>query len=309
MHRSISLIRGMARRTAIPLFAEKSSHPSVPLDFRSGIARSRGQGRSQTGACALPLTEASTVAPCRQSGSGTKGILAFLLMFSVCMVSTVPSSALTKSTLTKHNVRHNDFAAYVAEASQRFRIPAAWIRAVMRIESAGNRRAVSSKGAMGLMQIIPATWDELRIRYRLGKDPYDPRDNILAGTAYLRELHDRYGSPGFLAAYNAGPKRYEDYRSGKRSLPRETRIYIAALLPVVSDGDRSDRAIVATNYQQFQAQSSIFVSREKQRSNPFPAQKEFHTEVDGTVPFARDISGIVPLSEGLFVARTKEAGQ
>ena len=97
--------------------------------------------------------------------------------------------------------------------------------------------------------------------------------------------------------------------SRKRLLSRETRTYVAALLPVVSDGDRSDRAIVATNYQQFQAQSPIFVSREKQRSIPVPVQKEFHTDVDGTVPFARDISGIVPLSEGLFVARTKEAGQ
>ena len=53
---------------------------------------------------------------------------------------------------------------------------------------------------MGLMQIMPKTWTELRARYGLGADPYDPHDNILAGAAYIRELHDRYGSPGFLAA-------------------------------------------------------------------------------------------------------------
>lgn len=179
----------------------------------------------------------------------------------------------------------------------------------MRAESAGVHRAVSPKGAMGLMQIMPDTWEELRVRYRLGKDPYDPRDNILGGSAYLRELHDRYGSPGFLAAYNAGPKRYEDYLSGKRSLPPETRAYVAALLPFVSDGDRSDRAIVATNYQHFQAQSSMFVSRDKQGSMLVPAQSEDHVDFGNTAPSAHDISGIVPLSEGLFVARTREAGQ
>jgi hypothetical protein len=309
MQRLVSSTRGMARRTAIPLFAKKPSHPSVPLDFMSAIARSRGQGRSQTGACALPLTELSTVASCRRCGGGTRDLFVFLLLSYLCAVSAFPNSARAESSPIKREPWRSPYAAHIAEASQRFRIPAAWIRAVMRVESAGVKRAVSPKGAIGLMQIMPDTWDELRIRYRLGKDPYDPRDNILAGAAYLRELHDRYGSPGFLAAYNAGPKRYEDYLSSKHLLPRETRTYIAALLPVVSDGDRSDRAIVAIIDQHFQAQSLTFVSREKQRSNPFPAQKEFHIEVDGTVPFARDISGIVPLSEGLFVARTKEAGQ
>ena len=47
---------------------------------------------------------------------------------------------------------------------------------------------------MGLMQIMPKTWAELRARYGLGADPFDPRDNILAGAAYIRELHDRYGT-------------------------------------------------------------------------------------------------------------------
>lgn len=98
------------------------------------------------------------------------------------------------------------YDAHITEAAQRFRIPVVWIRAVMRAESAGDPRAFSSAGAMGLMQIMPATWAELRVRHRLGGDPYDPRDNILAGAAYLRELHDRYGAPGFLAAYNAGPR-------------------------------------------------------------------------------------------------------
>jgi soluble lytic murein transglycosylase-like protein len=75
---------------------------------------------------------------------------------------------------------------------------------------------------MGLMQIMPLTWSELRARYDLGVDPYDPRDNILAGAAYLRELYQRFGTPGFLAAYNAGPTRYESHLATGRSLPDET---------------------------------------------------------------------------------------
>ena len=91
--------------------------------------------------------------------------------------------------------------------------------------------AVSPKGAMGLMQIMPATWAGLRDRYRLGADPCDLRDNIIAGAAYIRELYDRrYGSPGWIAAYNAGPGRYEDWLKG-RPLPAETRAYVATVAP------------------------------------------------------------------------------
>jgi Transglycosylase SLT domain len=125
------------------------------------------------------------------------------------------------------------YSAHVAEASQRFRIPEGWIRAVMQVESAGQTGAVSTAGAMGLMQIMPDTWADLRVRYRLGRDPFDPRDNILGGAAYLREMYDRFGSPGFLAAYNAGPERYRQHIADGRPLPRETRNYIAKLLPVI----------------------------------------------------------------------------
>ena len=133
----------------------------------------------------------------------------------------------------------NPYAAFITEAARRFGIPAAWIRAVMRVESGGDRRAVSSTGAMGLMQIMPETWAALRARYGFGRDPFDPHDNILAGAAFLRAMHDRYGSPGFLAAYNAGPGRYEDYRDRHRPLPAETVAYVAALAPFVRG--RSDQ--------------------------------------------------------------------
>ena len=104
----------------------------------------------------------------------------------------------------------------------------------MHVESGAKQRVRSSKGAMGLMQIMPKTWAELRARYGLGADPFDPRDNILAGAAYIRELHDRYGTPGFLAAYNAGPGRYERHLATGRPLPDETQAYVATLAPMIN---------------------------------------------------------------------------
>lgn len=126
-------------------------------------------------------------------------------------------------------------ADHVREAAQRFGMPEGWIYAVIRIESAGRIRAVSSAGAMGLMQLMPATWARQRARLMLGTDPFDPRDNILAGTAYLREMYDRYGAIGFLAAYNAGPGRYEEWRERGRPLPLETRRYVASLAPLLQN--------------------------------------------------------------------------
>ncbi|WP_066798545.1 lytic transglycosylase domain-containing protein [Sphingomonas soli] len=131
----------------------------------------------------------------------------------------------------------------IARASQRFVIPDSLIRAVIAVESGGVVYAVSPKGAMGLMQLMPGTWAELRRRYALGSDPFDPCDNIFAGTAYLRELLDRYGDPGFLAAYNAGPGRYEAYLAG-RPLPAETVAYVARLSGrMLADGASITRRI------------------------------------------------------------------
>jgi hypothetical protein len=137
------------------------------------------------------------------------------------------------------------FASFVTKAAQRFGIPEHWIHAVMRAESDGDQRTRSPKGAMGLMQIMPETWRELRVRFALGSDPYDPRDNILAGAAYLREMHDRYGMPGFLAAYNAGPGRYERYLATGRPLPAETRAYVTKLSAMIGAG-QIGRATVAS---------------------------------------------------------------
>ena len=121
------------------------------------------------------------------------------------------------------------FAKFIEEASDRFAVPARWIRAVIQIESGGDEHAISPRGAMGLMQLMPGTWVELSVRYGLGLDPFDPRDNIFAGTAYLKEMHDRFGSAGFLAAYHAGPSRYEQHLATGQPLPPETVAYVAAV--------------------------------------------------------------------------------
>lgn len=121
---------------------------------------------------------------------------------------------------------------YIAEASVRFGVPVAWIERVMRAESAGktmrNGRPITSRaGAMGLMQLMPATWAAMRADLGLGGNPHDPRDNILAGARYLRLMYDRFGHPGLFAAYNAGPGRYGEHLATGRALPNETRAYLA----------------------------------------------------------------------------------
>ncbi len=120
---------------------------------------------------------------------------------------------------------------YIREAAGRYSVPEQWVRAVMQQELGGEEQAVSPVGAMGLMQVMPETYEGLRERYGLGSDPYDPHNNILAGTAYIREMYDRFGAPGFLAAYNAGPDRLDAYLGGTSRLPEETVNYLASVTP------------------------------------------------------------------------------
>jgi hypothetical protein len=147
------------------------------------------------------------------------------------------------------------------EAAGRFDVPERWVREVMRQESSGQlfengQLITSDAGAMGLMQVMPVTYDELRARYGLGNDPYDPHDNILAGTAYIREMYDIYGSPGFLAAYDAGPGRLDDYLNRRRALPDETRRYVARIGPRIA-GVQPDRVSPAQQYAMNQLPTDI----------------------------------------------------
>jgi len=123
----------------------------------------------------------------------------------------------------------DQFQAHIKEASQRSGIPARWIEAVIMAESSGDPKAISPNGAMGLMQLMPETWAELRDQHDLGADPFDPRTNILAGTSYLRVMQDRFGHPALFAAYNAGSGRYEAHLRTGKPLPAETRAYVARI--------------------------------------------------------------------------------
>lgn len=198
-------------------------------------------------------------------------------------------------------------AESVSEASQRFAIPPAWIWAVLHAESLGDVRALSPKGAMGLMQIMPGTWSELRLRYSLGADPFDPHDNIIAGAAYLRELHDRFGEWGFLAAYNAGPGRYEEHLASGRPLPSETLSYMAAVASRIGVhiDDRENVAGAAASCWTF---APIFVSRTATSS--VRVQSSANAKMEEGAPGDRPQvpSAVAPPSDGLFAqtsGRTK----
>jgi len=127
----------------------------------------------------------------------------------------------------------------IKEASRRFGIAEDWIKAVIRMESGGHTTLAngtpitSSKGAMGLMQLMPQTWRDMQREYGLGSDPYDPHDNVLAGTAYLRWLYGKFGFPEMFAAYNAGPATVEARSAGMDALPQETRAYVRGISQIL----------------------------------------------------------------------------
>jgi hypothetical protein len=233
---------------------------------------------------------------------------AFLLLSGLLVAAPLCGNVNAQTVSAERPSRVDPYAAFIAEAARRFSLPEHWIRAVMRVESAGDMRAISSAGAMGLMQIMPTTWAELRARHGLGNDPYDPRDNITAGAAYLREMHDRYGSPGFLAAYNAGPGRYEEYRATGRPLPAETRAYVAALAPVIGGGDLAAPVTVATADPLAWTRAPLFIVQVDSSAGAVQRQRDSNPAAPSAQESARDPVLPAPRSDGLFVARTDTAG-
>ena len=155
------------------------------------------------------------------------------------------------------------FAKFIDEASDRFAVPARWIRAVMQVES-GDEHATSPRGAMGLMQLMPGTWVELSVRYGLGLDPFDPRDNIFAGTAYLKEMHERFGSAGFLATYHAGPSRFEQHLATGQPLPTDTVAYVAAVTPLLGN-EQAEHAAFRIKHAVPWREAPLFVERAEAR--------------------------------------------
>ena len=165
--------------------------------------------------------------------------------------------ALPLSPATAHA---QDFDDLVRQAAERNAIPAMWVRAVLQAESAGDPDAVSGAGAMGLMQLMPGTWKDVRRRLNLRDDPFDPHDNIAAGAAYLRWLHDRYGDAGFLAAYNAGPDRYDDHLASGRPLPAETVSYVAHVRTLIENPIVSSAGVLSKIVADWRAGSLFIVS-------------------------------------------------
>jgi hypothetical protein len=168
----------------------------------------------------------------------TLRLATMLLLAMTTFLADVPISAPAQTPSpvsgTEANSGPDPFAAFIGEASRRFNVPTLWLRAIMQVESADNAQAVSPKGAIGLMQVMPDTYAQLSQEYGLGADPFDPHDNIMAGAAYLRQMYDLYGSPGFLAAYNAGPVRYDDHLTTGQPLPEETQLYLSRVEPLIN---------------------------------------------------------------------------
>lgn len=194
---------------------------------------------------------------CRTACLQLRLVLGAAVLAAACTVQISSAAAASPTAAAAH-----PYAGPVAEASERFGIPELWIWRVMHVESRGNRRAVSRAGAMGLMQVMPATWAMLTARHRLGDDPFDVRANIFAGAAYLRMMWDRYRDVSLmLAAYNAGPGRADAYAAGRRSLPAETIAYVRQIAPEIGASDGASPApapaLAAPNWRD----ASVFAMR------------------------------------------------
>lgn len=301
----------LALRSAIPPFGRMLRHSPIPANDRGAVARRAGpepatdfvRGRPMGRRHAtLPGRSTNTAACWRSVGTGVCVVVVLLLLQTM---GGAAAFAATRS--AEHMARfltRGPFADFIDEASRRFGLPVYWIRAVLEVESARDARAKSPKGAMGLMQIMPETWTELRLRYGLGHDPYDPHDNILAGTAYLHELYDRYGSPGFLAAYNAGPARYEEHLNDRR-LPAETQAYLAKLAPMIG-GDVAASRVVVNLRPLARTLFAVLSETSKNFASPPPRR------VPDRAPIAvsgHAISAIAPTATGLFVTRSDAEGR
>lgn len=222
--------------------------------------------------------------------------VAYAATMLVGAIDAQPATAQTVVPIAQP-VRGDGIAIAVAEASRRFGVPVPWILAVMRVESGGDAHAVSRAGAIGLMQVMPETYAELRRDLGLGSDPFAVRDNILAGVAYLRRMFDRYGSPGFLAAYNAGPGRWESHLAGTKPLPVETLRYVDRLAAITggSAGSTSDGPLRGLSPSPFTA--PLFVGRGADRRAP---EQSGDSRRIAKILVAN--ATIVPRSDSLFAA-------
>jgi hypothetical protein len=180
-----------------------------------------------------------------------------LLLFVAALIGSSPAHASNSQPDTAATTSTSSLIArwmpFIHEASNRFGVAEDWIQAVMRMESGGHTHSAdghpitSRAGAMGLMQLMPQTWNEMRSQYGLGTNPFDPHDNVIAGTAYLRTLYQRFGFPKMFAAYNAGPGTVDAEAQGLRDLPLETRNYIRGIASMLGSGANAQQSDQADN--------------------------------------------------------------
>lgn len=283
---------------AIPSFDRWRDRSYIPISICEATACSGSPRRPNTWrGAALPWTGASTTGCLAWLCALVLTIASLLLICAVPFGAAVAESgAAAVRAVTQTS---NQFAGFVDEASDRFSVPVNWIGSVINMESAGDAHARSPKGAMGLMQIMPSTWAELRERHNLGRDPYDPRDNILAGAAYLRELLDRYGWPGVLAAYNAGPARYEEHLAGG-PLPDETQAYVAKLASLLG----IELPPTRTTGRRFSTAAALFVARSDRMKTRDRSSALIPSSGATTAISAPDVSPLVPRPIGVFVPRS-----
>ena len=316
----------------IPLIDRIADHPSDPIARQAAVARSEGQGRrpvfrlrgtssnvarpenaSRRRSLALDRSEHDGRLMAHGKGGSCTLLPSIMAMLIACGTIVAASSSASADPPPTRRVSTvgtvDPWAAHIAEAAKRFAIPERWIRAVMAAESTGDRAARSPRGAIGLMQIMPRTWRDLRGRYGLGNDPWQPRDNILAGAAYLLEMHDRYGSiAAMLAAYNAGPARYDAHLASGRALPPETVAYVAKIAPMI-DGRVSVMRRAGIASRSSWSHGPIFIGRSSVHSDDGSETADHPSGRPSSAPAIVDLSALMPLSDGLFVRRPRTDGE
>jgi Transglycosylase SLT domain len=145
----------------------------------------------------------------------------------------------------------------------------------------------------------------LHARCGLGSDAFNPRDSSLGDTAYLREMNDRCGWRGFVAAYNAGPERYRQSFVDGRPLPRETRNYIAKLLPQIGlaavDGTTTEVAPPLD-----WPEAPLFVGRSRRNPTANPPQRNLGSFATSATLSALDARSNEAHSDDVFCVQTRD---
>jgi len=328
--------RSRDRSPAIPLIDRAPINPLDPIAHSAAVARSAGQGRrsvfrvrgmssddarpenaSRRRSLALERSEHDGKLMAVRDGGFRATLSSIIVMLSACSViacSTADATAeppfASPATRVKSAAPSRDpWAAHIAEAAKRFAIPERWIRAVMAVESTGNRTARSPKGAMGLMQKPPLILgDGLQTMDFVFAEEI-ARANILAGAAYLREMHDRYGSmAAMLAAYNAGPRRYDAHLASGRALPAETVAYVAKIAAMI-DGKVPVMRLAGAASRKSWSLGPIFVVRSSVHHDGEFGAVDRPSGRPSSAPSIVDLSALMPPSDGLFVRRLRADGE